>query len=337
MKQSHKIHQLKTLTNQQGIGLLELLISLAISLFILAGVLQLLATSTQNTASVEGLSRIQENARYAFSRLEKDIAQAGYMGCFSMAGNQERITNTLIDETEPGELNDFSQFVDGTNDSEPGTNASDKMVVRFASIANRFSVVSSSDTQFDLSGASGLETNDIAIVGDCSRAAVFRVTGASDDGQSIRHNSVNDDGDEELTNLESNIVGTADANNVIEGTSLSFVYGGDSAVEYRVDVGAAGGNCNADTPQNCVLRRGGVEIVEGVEDFQVEYGWEDGGTLFFKEANALTDNEWQLVDRVKITATFNSIQNAPTTDGTNLIRRTYARVFLIQNQLPVTA
>ncbi|WP_075185080.1 PilW family protein [Teredinibacter haidensis] len=49
---------------QGGLGIIEVMVSIAVGLFILAGVLQLYATSSQNSAVVNGSSTIQENARY---------------------------------------------------------------------------------------------------------------------------------------------------------------------------------------------------------------------------------------------------------------------------------
>lgn len=321
--------RLTPLKFQSGLGLLELMISIVIGLFILAGVVQLYATSTRNTASMEGLSRIQENARYVFNRLEGDISRAGYMGCFSVVGNQERVRNVVTNDSDPGELYDFTQFIAGQNDVNAGATDTDTLIVRYASAAERYPVVSSSGADITLFDGAGnnFEDGQVVIVSDCSRAAIFEVA-------SKTNNSITRDGS---SDIQFDVQGTADVNSLVEGTSLSYVYGGETAIDYQVDSGAVG-VCDAGSPQNCVLKRLDVEIVQGVEDFQVEYGWQDGGVLFFAEANAVpTPEAWEMIDRVKVTATFNSIENAPTNDGNNLVRRTYSRVFLIHNQLPVTS
>ena len=325
---------------QKGIGLIELMVSITIGLFVLAGVLQLYATSTQNVSTFEGSSRIQENARYAFNKFEKDIGQAGNMGCFSFTTVNNRIDNVLTDPdlTAPGKLYDFTRFIDGESATGPGSTASDKLIVRFASTEDRYPIVEISSDTITLPDGEGsnFEAGDIAIVGDCSTATIFSVSDKS--ANSIEYSE----------NLIGNFVSSANADEMLEGTSMSYVYGGESgALTYNIGLSAAGGvvsgACNATTPEYCALFRGDIEIVEGVEDLQFEYGWQNAaGNLFFKDSAAIdsgasANEDWANVDRVRVTATFNSINTANTNEGIDLLRRTYSRVFVIHNQLPLCA
>jgi len=349
---------LNRIAAQAGVGLIELLVSITIGLFVLAGVLQLYITSTQNVSTFEGSSRIQENARYAFNKFERDIGQAGNMGCFSFTTVNNRIDNILDTEDKVlGSLYDFTRFIDGENDtgdSSAGANSSDKLFVRYASSEDRYPIIDTDATSITLPDGAGNEFSQfqVAIVGDCSTATVFAVS--AQDANTISHASFTNA--DEPSNSGSDLIGTfisaEDADSITEGTSVSYVYGGDSgAVEYAVGLSAAGntagGACNGTTPQYCALIRNGVEIVEGVEDLQFEYGWEDAaGALFFKNSAAVDtaeavvsgiENVWPLIDRVRVTATFNSINTANTNEGIDFLRRTYSRVFVIHNQLPVCA
>jgi hypothetical protein len=80
------------------------------------------------------------------------------------------------------------------------------------------------------------------------------------------------------------------------------------------------------------------ELAQGVHDIQVAYGWTDnGGNLFF--ADAPTAAQSALVDRVKVTMAFNSIDNVVTVGNnidqtaSGLILKTYSRTFNLFNRL----
>lgn len=64
--------------NQSGLTLIEIMVSLVISLFLIAGVIQLFVSSKQTYRSQDALSRIQENGRMAMEGMAADIRMAGY-------------------------------------------------------------------------------------------------------------------------------------------------------------------------------------------------------------------------------------------------------------------
>lgn len=98
---------------QHGIGLIELLVSMFIGLFIMAGVVQMVGTTSQNAVNTNGISRIQENTRYAFSRMEDDLMRAGNMGCVSGSVAYESIsTNSSHVGQDPRSLTDVNRMVD---------------------------------------------------------------------------------------------------------------------------------------------------------------------------------------------------------------------------------
>ena len=61
--------------------LVELMVGVTLSLLLIGGVLQVYL-STKSTYQVsEGLSRLQESARFSMQMLARDIRMAGYMPC----------------------------------------------------------------------------------------------------------------------------------------------------------------------------------------------------------------------------------------------------------------
>lgn len=342
-----------TIFKQRGIGLVEILVSMAIGLFILAGVVQLYATSTVNAKTVSGAAAIQENARFAFSRLEQDIKQAGYAGCFSLKSAYPRqyfseaaddymdvvprYDQLVTTNAAAGEENDFSMFVSGENDVDVGSLAFDSLTVRYLSAKSRRAVTAiTGGNQIYASGLTDFKSGEVAAIGDCSRVSFFEIGNT---------NSPEVDGYVEIASGSLGRQYTMASDSSGTGTALesavAYVYGGDTgAITYSIGTSAAGNalgeSCSSSSPQYCALRRNNDELVEGISAFDVEYGWQDvDGKLYFHTADAMNAARWFFVDRVRISATFNSIESAPTNDGSPLLTKTYARTFLMQNQLPV--
>jgi type IV pilus assembly protein PilW len=69
--------------NQSGMTLIEIMIALLIGAFLIGGVLEIFINSKQTYRVQEGLSRLQENGRFAMDFLAKDIRKAGYKECLT--------------------------------------------------------------------------------------------------------------------------------------------------------------------------------------------------------------------------------------------------------------
>ena len=65
----------------QGLSLIELMIALLIGTILLLGVVQVFGASRTAYQLSEGMSRTQENARFALDYLQRDIRMAGHFGC----------------------------------------------------------------------------------------------------------------------------------------------------------------------------------------------------------------------------------------------------------------
>lgn len=88
---------LVVLNRQSGLSLVELLVAVAISLVLLGGIYQIFFSSTTTYSVNTNLSRLQENARYALSFLERDVRQSGYRGCLN---DPSTFTNLLNNPTD---------------------------------------------------------------------------------------------------------------------------------------------------------------------------------------------------------------------------------------------
>ena len=72
---------IRHLNSQRGLSLIELMIAITLSLFIIAAMIGLFVNSKENYRMNENMSRLQENARFAVSFLARDLRMADYRGC----------------------------------------------------------------------------------------------------------------------------------------------------------------------------------------------------------------------------------------------------------------
>ncbi|MFT5135960.1 MAG: type IV pilus assembly protein PilW [Arenicella sp.] len=96
---------LNNANHQQGYTLVELLVAITLGLLLTAAVVQSYMATRQTSRVTEGVSRVQENARFAIHFLAKGIRDAGYSGCIG------RIRNKL--RGEPTEFLSFRSSVQG--------------------------------------------------------------------------------------------------------------------------------------------------------------------------------------------------------------------------------
>ncbi|MCW8908718.1 MAG: PilW family protein [Sedimenticola sp.] len=301
---------------QAGVGLVELMVGLLLGLFLMAGIMQIYLGTKSSYRVTEGMSRLQENARYAVAAIERELNAAGYMGCLEMTPNQ--VTNTLGITT--GSY-DFGVTVTG---SEGASGAPDTLTVKRAVGRGSIAVTDPMATQtspIELdstdSDYAALQQYQVLTLSDCSRAAVFMITNdPSSSGGTIQHQ----------TGVTSPI-GALNQGQSNSSTDLQHIFGaqtGSVATVFQTQSSTfdiSGGR----------LRLNNQELVEGVSDFQVEYGFSTGGTTRYVDAGSVGTN-WDDVEAIRVSLTFNSVE--PVTDDRQLINRTYQTTFRLRNRTP---
>jgi len=365
---------MRPLSSQSGIGLIELLVSMLIGLFVMAGVIQMFATTTQNAVAASGSSRIQENIRYAFARMREDISQSGNLGCY----NTPFINKNLIDLDEDGdgsvknmlgfnagsgEFFDFTTFIFGSESSTASTfpagnvtTGTDTISVRYVSHLSRFDItetVSSGSNQLTVDATHTdyptLDQFQIVVASNCNITNIFMITNDPETSGGVlefKPNVISTG----LNNGQFNKAGGFKdkyIHNRIGGRDISaipYLYAGRTgAYQYFIgDSSSATGTCHTtDRPENCSLyRRANAfnqELVKGVHDMQVEYGWtNDAGDLTFADATTVAAQDaWLLVDRVNVSLSFNSIDNVVSKGNkvSDLLQREISQTFNLPNQL----
>ena len=134
--------------SQNGLSIVELLVSLVIGMAVIAGSVQLVASSKRNFIDQDEVAFIQNNSRFALDLLSKDVRMAGYLGC---ATQQSMQTANSIDDDINGflSLHGLQGFEGETNtDSFPSTfkddalAGTDAIIIRRAANGNELSISS---------------------------------------------------------------------------------------------------------------------------------------------------------------------------------------------------
>lgn len=183
-----------------GVSMIELLVSLALGMILLLGVVEVFVNSKKTYRVQDALSEMQENARFAVDILLKDLRLAGYLGC----GNLNRIepevitglTNYRQASVVQGFQNNGNLSWAPTPPSELTTSTTVNEITAGPDsdlIAVMSAGACSAQIQSDMASASaniaiaasndcGFANNDIVMVSDCASADVFQITSAPSGG-----------------------------------------------------------------------------------------------------------------------------------------------------------
>lgn len=279
---------------QAGLSLIELMVALVLGLVISAAIIQVFLTSKNVYRMQDAMARIQENGRFAVDYISRDLRMAGYMGC----GNLDRIPVNVIADTPANWVFDPSNFLAGQNDvaatnvlgAKPGTDAIQMRRAAGESIRLTGNLsVSNANIQL-VDNRHGFKKDDTLMISDCVAADVFNVV----------NNPQTNNTDKKVTIAHSS---GSNTNN-----RLSKLYGSDAEVmayeKITYYVAPSLANPTADALWMLVegTSTGGapVELVEGVENLQFEFGVDTSGNRNlndYRTANNVTD--WSRVISVR--------------------------------------
>ena len=69
--------------SNQGFTIIELMVVVALSSFMLLGIIQVFSANSQSFRFSSAFARMQENGQLALEEISRDIRMAGYIGCAS--------------------------------------------------------------------------------------------------------------------------------------------------------------------------------------------------------------------------------------------------------------
>ncbi len=334
---------------QQGISLVEIMVSLVAGLILTAGVYQIYISNKQTYRVNEAMARIQENARFAIELMSRDIRMAGYAGCY----DNVPVTNTLdYANTTQDFLLDFDTPIEGfeavsltawdrnldANIVTPGGNApeggTDVLVVRGAD-ENSTPITGQPNNRGDCSKAAshtadlkvaattGLAIGDIVFATNCSHASIFQITNVKS-GNNLVHQTGSNTPGNTTTDLGACYAGTGELAKI--SSRIYFV---------------------SRTPSNqlALYRREGLNpaevLVDGVTGFQVLYGLDSDGdgsvnlevpADYDGDGDGNPDYPWEKVVSVRLILKLASLDNV-SVSGAKPIEKTFKTVVGIRNRL----
>lgn len=329
---------------QDGISLVEIMVALVISLFLLAGIVQVYIGNKATFTFTNALAEIQENGRFALDTMSQDLRLASEWGCIEFDPNDtSNINNQLSAATITGTFDsDFHDFVneeaiEGLNENL-GLNGSDTITIRGgkpgqANVQSPFYAQGNSDLTVNDNG--NIRANDFILVARCGtndllipeEADILQVDSVDNTVANQSTLSVNGAKSQQFEN---------DAM-VIELQTVTYWIGNSTLA-------------TAGAPVPTLMRTEfGVdqELIEGVEDMQILYGI-DLGNDDFPDQYVTSDlvPDWNNVVSVRVmllvrssdqfvtdapqTYTFNSVQTTP---ADRRIRQVFTTTIALRNRI----
>ena len=333
--------------HQLGMSLVEMMVALVISLFLLAGIVQVYLANRTSYTFAESISRIQENGRFALDTMTQDLRMAGFFGCaiFDPAD-----TSSLVNNLNPAgagydpAIHDFiTQGLLGGTEND-GLNGSDSITLRGAkpdqaTIHPPYNVSTSANVHVTTNDS--IQPGDIVMVSNCRGGDIFQVTNKTASTGPTQQAVVHNTGGGTPGNF--NPDGCTGAN----AHCLSQTYGSDAsmfelqAVTYSIAVGASG------EPALWRSENGtNVELIEGIEQMQVLYGVDTNGDNFANQyvvstavANMLTVMSVRLMllirsdsDGVTEDAQVYNYNGANTTAADQRLRQVFSTTIALRNR-----
>jgi len=323
----------------RGFSLIELMVALLLGLLVLGAAVGIFVSNRQVYSATEGLGRIQENVRFAFELMARDIREAGGNPC----GNHIPLVNVVnasssnwwtdlnsYEDAASGELvSPWRYTLIGFSDGGPASGAGNgqrvpgTQSIRLLSADDVMHSIQSHNavaSTFTLkSAADGLQAGNLAVVCDVRQASMFQVSSVA--GAVVGHAAVGSPG-----NCTGNLglpppvggscagVGayTYPANAVLARLNASQWYvgnndrGGRSLYQGRLDAAGTG-----------VTNQ---EVVDGVEQIAFEYLLDGAGDYVPAGHASLSAAAWGSVLAVRVVVTIESETAAGSTDGAPLAR-----------------
>ncbi|HXF07761.1 MAG TPA: PilW family protein [Candidatus Acidoferrales bacterium] len=292
-----------------GFSLVEIMVAMLVSLFLLAGVLQLYLGNQQTSRLGNSVGEVQQAGQFALDELVNNVRMAAFQGCARMDLNNlfpppkilalNTPTTNLADTAVRG----FEVAANGTwtggaapanwNGAVPRP-LSDVLQVQGGSraVVNLASTMSSESAAVALaSNPDNIVAGEMVLIADCSAVNVFRVTSVTG-GLTLVHTT----SDNSSASLAKPYAHTG--LNAAQATRFnSWVYFVRDSGRDAADGSAIFSLYRLDTSR---LNQTAQELVEGVEYLQVLYGQRvpNSGNINYFTAPSVTD--WSQVVAVKL-------------------------------------
>ena len=268
---------------QHGLTLIEVMISITISLILLAGVMQIFTSSRQTYRVQDSMARLQENGRFALSFLSRDVRLGDYWGC--LADPTVLVNNLASAGPAPSGVG-FIAFngasgITGANNVAvaPTLAGTDTITIQTATpVAGNINIVApfmavTTDPINIAPTTNALRVGDIVVVASCTNADVFQISHGNPGGNLAASALTPAGRIFHAAGLPTPAPPAGPGNN---GGTLSALYNATAqlmtAQSITYSIQFDGANNNEPTLFQSVNGGAAVALVEGVENMQILYG-----------------------------------------------------------------
>ncbi|MBB1517917.1 PilW family protein [Aquipseudomonas guryensis] len=293
------------MTKQQGLTLIELMVTLLLSSFLLLGILQLFISTNSTDRANASLARLQENGRIALDMLKQDLRRTGYQGCASPTLTSRPNSSRTFPLDAMGEQ--------GTELIEGAATASDSLIMRHARpMMMRATNISNTQVTF----VSGNNINFTEgeryefILTNCEDVAIFTgVASARSDNPDLASSMPNQ---YTLTSLQGANSGTppslygiplGEGSQFLQVVENTYAVDCDETNPYAHENSITCPNEDDGTP---TLYKNGEPMIANVDNFQVLYGVTSGTQTSWVNGEDLTDAQREDVSRLQISLVISS-------------------------------
>jgi type IV pilus assembly protein PilW len=322
-----------------GISLVEILVALVISLFLLGGIVQVYVGNKATFSFTNALAEIQENGRFALDSISQDLRLTNQWGCVAFdPDDTDNINDTLNAGNVTGYDTDFHDFLDeeaieGTNNT--GLNGSDTLIVRGGKPGQtnvEAPFMPATDQRLYTDTINTIGAGDIVLVARCGENDLL--IEAEADILPVTSVVVGTTSDQRLINLAAN------KSQQFENDAMVIEL---QTVTYSLGTGASGQPALFRQEFNAAAQ----ELVEGVEDMQILYGIDADSDQFpnqYVTSNNVPDFEDVVSVRIMLllrsiddfvteapqTYTFNGI---PATPADRRLRQVFTTTIALRNRI----
>lgn len=309
--------------HQTGMSLIELMIALLLSSFLILGILQLFINSNDTDKANSALARLQENGRIALDLLKQDLRRTGYQGCAMPTAESRANSSRSFPLDAMGVPSQDDSPTDDESHEGNGT-ASDKLVVRYARpVTMRATNISTSSVTFITSNNINFTAGQRYefILTNCHEVAIF--TGVASARSANEDNLTNASMPDRYTINSLQGLGAGappNLNGFPTGLGSQFLTIGSNNFVVQPDPS------NLDAQGNGIptLYKNGDPLIAGVDNFQVLYGVESGGLNRWINADNLDDAARSRVSRLQISIVMAS--ETDVADQTNTLALPIANI-----------
>lgn len=340
---------------QTGFSLIEMMIALAIGLFMTAVISSLYLNMRGSFRYQEDFARLQENGRFAMEALSRDIRMAGYNGCGSITNFANVVTG--------GSASPYLNFATPVIGYEGGVSTFPAALVSAGAIAGTDAIILLGvDTSSELvvkdhhppsaqidTNTNSLQAGEILLITDCSHSTLFQMTGpASATKTNVVHNTGTGTPGNCTKYLGAGCGSPEKSYQYKPGSSLIRIYSN----AYFIAPSSSGSGRSLWTMSMAGETAGAPtakELIEGVENMQISYGLDatpvDRSADVFATAGSVAD--WATVVSVRVSllvsSTKDNISSAHQTyefNGTSItatdrkLRKTFTESITVRNRTP---